>query len=113
MSEIPSSDQLFLDIIGSNDLQDVGVAEFERQMLALENSLVAKYVGKDITRDHAAEIEDHEDEANRRWIFHDDIATVSGKVYLAYGEFGEPAELDGYEIEEDEWGRYFFAQDIS
>ncbi len=54
MSEIPSSDQLFLDIIGSNDLQDVGVAEFERQMLNLESNLVAKYVGKDITRDHAA-----------------------------------------------------------
>lgn len=112
MSELPSNDQLFLDIIGNNDLHDVGVAEIERQLLALQDDLVATYVGKDITRDQAAEIEDLEDKANQHWMFHDDIATISGKVYLAYGEFGELAELDGYEIEEDEWGSYFFAQDI-
>lgn len=97
-------DSVFSELVGEHGEQDAGIAHFERQIESVERNLREKLVGTAAGFD--TEIAEMFEEAlESQWEHHGEVATVTGRVYLADPDlqelipaaWGEPIVTDdGY-----------------
>jgi hypothetical protein len=71
---------LFIEMIDASHTRDAGIALFEQSIPQCEEALRKQYIGTDmVSHDGLMWVED---ELNARWPYINDIAVVSGRVYL-------------------------------
>lgn len=103
---------LFMELLGSRDVEDAGIVLFEQHMKESEELLTQQYIGKDAPHLTNDAMEEFDDAMNDRWIYHDEIATVTGRIYIAENGIEDAIPESMGEPEEDAAGRkYFYAEE--
>jgi hypothetical protein len=108
MSDIErTDDHLFNEIIEANSGRDAGIVSFERDMANASESLTRMYKGLSV-HDIFDELQVIEDEMNERWPYHEDTATVTGRVYMVNSDHRHILPDEWGDTVEDEDGRHYF-----
>ena len=103
----------FLGLIEKNETHDAGIALFEKRLKKVETELTEQF--STIKGGFSSDIaEGVENELNEEWRYHDEVAIVSGRIYLVEPEYEFIAPKNWGESNIDDEGRvYFFVENIS
>jgi hypothetical protein len=103
-------DTSFLDLVESSSARDRGISLFEERMLAAEVQLRGAFAKTKSGFDSSL-ASSVEQELNENWGYHEEVATVSGRVYLADPELEDIVPEGWGESNVDEGGRVFYYLD--
>lgn len=93
--------------VDARDTRDTGIAQFEDRMLEAQKTL-AIHFSKLKSGFDPVSAKEVEDELNDDWFYHDEIATVSGRIYLADPDIEEMMPESWGESSVDDKGRLFY-----
>lgn len=101
-----SYESIFIDFIEGSRSKDLGISLFEQKMQEAQDTLVSSAMeAKGVSHERMQEIEDA---LNEEWRFHDDIAEVSGRIYLAESDIAGLAPESWGTPDIDERGRQYY-----
>lgn len=84
----PFADEVeFAELLEASKLRDLGIALFEQEMYSVQDLLFQRFGGKKIAL--YPELTQADEDLNKEWMYHGDIATISGRLYLVDEDFIE------------------------
>jgi hypothetical protein len=106
----PEND-IFNSLIEQGGMTDAGIARFERHMVGVEKRLTDELSGKSPSYEDLKQLED---DLNDEWWYHDEVATVSGRVYIADEAFESimPVEWGDPITDEVTGKQFYFVQNV-
>lgn len=104
-------EKTFIELIDASETRDFGISLFEKTMDSVAQKLTTQYKGTSLVS--LSELDDYQESLNDEWRYHNDIATVSGRIYIYDSDIVDDFSEQWGEAQTDEHDdAYFFVENI-